>query len=243
MRLLVASPLGDVIEPTLSTSFPAAKVIVARDRADVVRAVSGIEKPDVVIADLVWNDPTQEFRFDGLDVLQMVRESRSGTPVLLAGQGHGMEQDHLDEAYHRADEIAGVHEKAAGITALLSAIRQVADGERLPRRPAPSGIPSLYELFTGRDGVQAGRLAGAIASGRTWDAASLAAAAEVDLDAAHSLADGHLGQIISQRGENEANGELTPAVVYRWCGLHARYLMSWCRRNGHTEVLTRGDDR
>ncbi|MFI9414590.1 MSMEG_1198 family transcriptional regulator [Nocardia gamkensis] len=242
MRLLVASPLGNLIEPTLSASFPAAKVIVARDRAEVVHAVPGIEKLDVVLADLVWNDPEQEFRFDGLDVLDMVRESRAGTAVLLAGQGHSMEQDHLDEAYHRADEIVGVHEKATGIAALLSAIRQAADGERLPNRRATKSIPSLYELFTGRDGVIAGRLAGAIASGHTWDPASLAAAAEVDLDAAHSLADGYLGRIIAQRRENESHGELTAAVVYRWCGLHARYLISWCRRNGHTEVLTHGDE-
>lgn len=144
MRLLVASPLGNVIEPTLSASFPAAKLIVARDRAEVVHAVTDIEKVDVVLADPVWNDPEQEFRFDGLDVLEMVRESRSGTAVLLAGQGHSMERD--------------------------------------------------------------------------------------------------FGRIIAQRREHESHGELTPAVVYRWCGLHARYLMSWCRRNGHTEVLTHGDE-
>ncbi|MEW1734851.1 response regulator [Nocardia beijingensis] len=237
MRLLVASPLGDVIEPTLSASFPAANVIVARDRAEVAGAVAGTASLDVVLADLVWNDPEQEFRFDGLDVLDMVRANSARTPVLLAEQGHSMEWDHLDEAYHRADEIAGVHEKAAGISALLSALRQVADGKHLPRRPPPNGIPSLYELFTGREGEIAGRLAGAIAAGHTWDPTSLAAAANVDLDAARSIADGRLGWIIARRGESDSRGELTPAVVYRWCGIHARYLVSWCRRNGHTGVL------
>ncbi|WP_157114955.1 hypothetical protein [Nocardia niwae] len=46
-----------------------------------------------------------------------------------------------------------------------------------------------------------------------------------------------------QRGESDSSGEITPAVVYRWRGLHARYLVSWCRRNGHAEVLTRGAGR
>jgi len=32
---------------------------------------------------------------------------------------------------------------------------------------------------------------------------------------------------------------MTPEVVYRWCGEHARYILSWCRRNGYGDIATR----
>jgi hypothetical protein len=28
-------------------------------------------------------------------------------------------------------------------------------------------------------------------------------------------------------------------VVYRWCGEHARYILSWCRRHGYGDIATR----
>jgi len=27
--------------------------------------------------------------------------------------------------------------------------------------------------------------------------------------------------------------------VYRLCGEHARFILSWCRRNGHSDIATR----
>ena len=30
---------------------------------------------------------------------------------------------------------------------------------------------------------------------------------------------------------------MTLPAIYRWCGLHAHYLISWCRRNGHDDVV------
>ena len=32
---------------------------------------------------------------------------------------------------------------------------------------------------------------------------------------------------------------MTPEVVYRWCGEHAAYILSWCRRNGYSDIATR----
>jgi hypothetical protein len=32
---------------------------------------------------------------------------------------------------------------------------------------------------------------------------------------------------------------MTPEVVYRWSGEHARYILSWCRRNGYADIATR----
>jgi hypothetical protein len=32
---------------------------------------------------------------------------------------------------------------------------------------------------------------------------------------------------------------MTPEVIYRWCGEHARYILSWCRRNGHADIAAR----
>lgn len=236
MRILVASPLGMVIEPTLSRSFEGADVTVALDRLGVHNAIEENRRFDVVIADLVWSDPRLEFSFDGLDVVDMVHAADRGTPVLLATQGHSIEQDHLDEAYRRSDDVVGVHDKPSGIPPLLTAIDDAANG-RCQSRPTTPRATSLHELFAGGQGETAGRVAGAIASGRTWDTLSLAQAANVGLDTADAVASTVLGPIIRTRGEHGPIGEITPPVVYRWCGIHARYLMSWCRRHGHADVL------
>ena len=34
-------------------------------------------------------------------------------------------------------------------------------------------------------------------------------------------------------------GAATPEVVYRWCGEHSRYILSWCRRNRHEAIAER----
>lgn len=237
MRILVASPLGMVIEPTLSRSFEGSEVTVALDQLGVQNAIEENLRFDVVIADLIWSDPRLEFRFDGLDVVDMVHAADRRTPVLLATQGHSIEQDHLDEAYRRSDDVVGVHDKPAGIPPLLTAIHDAANGGCQFRRPAMPRATSLHELFAGGQGGTAGRLAGAIASGRTWDTPSLAQAANVGLDTAEAVASTLLGPVIRIRGEHGPIGEITPPVVYRWCGIHARYLMSWCRRHGHADVL------
>jgi len=81
-------------------------------------------------------------------------------------------------------------------------------------------------------------LAGAIASGRAVNHETLASSAHVGYDTAAKLVD-YLGPLIRDRGEHSPELKMTPEVVYRWCGEHARYILSWCRRNGHSDIATR----
>ncbi|WP_043725573.1 response regulator [Nocardia asiatica] len=236
MRILVASPLGKVIAPALTQALQDAVVIVAPDRRSVQEAITATFVFDVVVADLVWNNPALEFSFDGLDVVNMLAKVNRLAPVLMATQGHSMEQDLLDEARLRP-EVAGVYAKSSGVEALLSAIQAAAVGAKAGVDAAPASSTPLYSFFSGQRGSTAGRLAGAIAAGRASDAPSLARAARVGVNTANKVTSTYLGPIIVQRGEHETGLPMTLGAVYRWCGLHARYLTSWCRRNGHADVL------
>ncbi|WP_067538705.1 hypothetical protein [Nocardia crassostreae] len=238
-RILVASPLGKIIAPTLDESPTIAKVVVATDRKQVHDAITDTVRFDVVVADLIWNKPHLEYTFDGLDVVDMLALVDRGARVLLAAQGHSMEQDHLDEA-RLLPTVVGIFEKSAGPGPLLAAIDSVAVGQRMECRPAPGTAIPLYQHFQGRHGITAGRLAGAIAAGRATDAASLAVAAEVAVNTANKVTSAYLGPIIQQRGEHDPALPMTIVAVYRWCGLHSRYLVSWCRRNGHIDMLREG---
>lgn len=235
LRILVASPLGRIVAPSVAAAFPAWEIDVAEDRESVRRQVIGRVRFDVVIADLVWNNPELEFTFDGLDVIDVLHEANRLAPVILARQGHSMELDLLDEARLRP-EVVSVFHKSAGTGELPALIRDAAVGKSHPTPPA-SRKPPLYELFRGRKGQTAGRMAGAIAAGRASDSATLATAAGVGVNTATKVATHYLVPIIRQRGEHDPTVPLTLPAVYRWCGLHARYLVSWCRRNGHVEVL------
>ena len=81
-------------------------------------------------------------------------------------------------------------------------------------------------------------MAGAIASGRATGHASLAEVANVKYDTAAKIGREYLGELIWRRGEHVEPTVPVP-VVYRWCGEHARYILSWCRRNGHADVAGR----
>ncbi|WP_396910890.1 response regulator [Mycolicibacterium sp.] len=238
LRILVASPLGRIVAPSVAAAFPAWEIDVAEDRDAVRRQIIGRVRFDVVIADLVWNNPELEFTFDGLDVIDVLHEANRLAPVILARQGHSMEHDLLDEARLRP-EVVSVFHKSAGTGELPTLIRDAAVGKSHPTPPS-SRKPPLYELFRGRKGQTAGRMAGAIAAGRASDSRTLAAAAGVGVNTATKVATHYLGPIIHQRGEHDPAMPLTLPAVYRWCGLHARYLVSWCRRNGHVEVLGPG---
>ena len=72
MRILVASPLGKVIAPTLIRELSDPVVTVAVDRREVQNAITATYRFDVVIADPVWNNPALEFSFGGLDVVNML---------------------------------------------------------------------------------------------------------------------------------------------------------------------------
>ncbi|WP_024802831.1 hypothetical protein [Nocardia sp. BMG51109] len=235
MRVLVASPLGRVVAPSLERELIDPVITVAADKRQVREAVTGGYRFDVVIADLVWNDPELEFSFDGLDVVDMLADADRMAPVLLATQGHSMENDLLDEARLRP-EVVGVFVKASGVNPLLNALQTAAVGER-QQGDVRYRVPPLYVLFDGQKGSTSGRLAGAIAAGRASDAPTLARAASVGLNTANKVTSHYLGPIIVQRHEHDPRLPMTLGAVYRWCGLHARYLTSWCRRNGHADVL------
>lgn len=237
LRILIASPLGRIVAAPLEANFPDVTVTVAATESEFDRAITGHVRYDVVAADLVWNQPETEWTFDGLDAIDRLREVDRLAPVILATQGHSMELDHLDEARLR-DEVWGVFPKSSGLHPLMDSIRSVALGNRLPATPHAATTEPLYTHLQGRRGSTAGRLAGAIAAGRATDNASLAHAAKVAPSTANKVTSHYLGPIMVARGEHDASLPLTQGAVYRWCGFHARYLVSWCRRSGHADVLS-----
>lgn len=237
MRVLVASPLGRVIADPLMKADEDITVIVADDEAEFVRSVTGRVRFDVVLADLIWNGPAIESTFDGLDVIDVLREADRVAPVVLATQGHSLERDHLEEARLR-DEVRGVISKSDGFAAIAAAARIAAVGRRVNVDTSVAERYPLYGQFVGQRGTTAARLAGAIASGNVSDNATLAQAAHVSPNTANKVTSHYLGPIIARRQEHDPNLALTLASVYRWCGLHTTYITSWCRRHGHGDVLT-----
>ncbi len=241
-RLLVAAALGKIIEPLLRQSMADATVRIAEDKAAVDRAVSDRLRFDVVVADLTWNDYAIEYSFDGLDVLNILRSTRRQAPVIFAAQGHGIERDHLDEAVEQP-EVVGIYRKATGPQPLIDAVNIAVRGDNLmgpeyPRSDSPPAIPRIHAYFSRGKGATAARLAGAIASGQAVNHETLASSAHVGYDTAAKIVD-YLGPLIRSRGEHNPELKMTPEVVYRWCGEHARYILSWCRRNGHDDIAAR----
>ena len=241
-RILVAAALGKIIEPILRQSLIDAKIRIAEDEAAVQHAINDRLRFDVVVADLTWNDYAVEYSFDGLDVLNALRHAGRQTPVIFAAQGHGLERDHLDEAVEQP-EVVGIYRKATGPGLLIEAIDITVSGgslaaSRFPPGASPPDIPRIHSYFKKGKGTTAARLAGAIASGRAVNHETLASAAHVGYDTAAKLVD-YLGPLIKDRREHSHELKMTPEVVYRWCGEHERYILSWCRRNGYSDIATR----
>jgi CheY-like chemotaxis protein len=241
-RILVAAALGKIIEPLVRQSFGDALVRIAEDQGAVEEAVHGRLRFDVVVADLTWNDYAVEYSFDGLDVLNALRRTGRPTPVIFAAQGHGVERDHLDEAVEQP-EVVGIYRKATGPRPLMEAINIAVSGGTLqaaqfPSDSSPADIPRIHSYFGKGKGATAARLAGAIASGRAVNHETLASTAHVGYDTAAKIVD-YLGPLIKDRREHSPELKMTPEVVYRWSGEHARYILSWCRRNGYADIATR----
>jgi CheY-like chemotaxis protein len=241
-RILVAAALGKIIEPLVRQSFGDALVRIAEDQAAVQEAVRGRLRFDVVVADLTWNDYAVEYSFDGLDVLNALRRTGRPTPVIFAAQGHGLERDHLDEAVEQP-EVVGIYRKATGPRPLMEAINIAVSGGTLqaaqfPPDGSPADIPRIHSYFGKGKGATAARLAGAIASGRAVNHETLASTAHVGYDTAAKIVD-YLGPLIKDRREHSPELKMTPEVVYRWSGEHARYILSWCRRHGYADIATR----
>ncbi len=237
VRVLIASQLGGLVAPAFREAFGPGLVTVAVDEAAVRSAIADHLRYDVVLTDLTWQHVDLEFAFDGLDVLDIVQRLGRPAPVLFALQGHNAERDHLDEAVAR-EGVAGTVPKSGGIPAMATVLREVAAGRQLAM--APPAEPTLHRWFMGgRRGETAARMAGAIAAGRAANHDTLAAAAKCSRNTAVKVAEKYLGPLIRERGEHTDELPLTTQTVYRWCGQHARYLISWCRRNGHADVLVR----
>jgi CheY-like chemotaxis protein len=236
LRILVASPLGLIIQPALEARFPAGTVTVAQSPEQVERAVRGRLRHDVVISDLMWNSEA-EYSFDGLDVLEVLRAADRPAPVVMATQGHGLEADHLEEVLARP-EVRGVYRKSEAPPVLFDVLTEVAGGGTVRPAPGPASVPTIHGWFDHGRGRTAARMAGAIASGRATSHATLAAAANVRYDTAAKIGREYLGELIWRRGEHPEPAVPAP-VVYRWCGEHVRYILSWCRRNGHADVARR----
>src|SRR5689334_19247870 len=241
-RILVAAALGKIIEPILRQSLPDAKVRIAEDKDAVLRAIGDRLRFDVAVTDLTWMDYAVEYSFDGLDVLDALRRAGRQTPVIVAAQGHGLERDHLDEAVEQP-EVVGIYRKATGPAPLIEAIDIAVSGgslkaSRFPPDCSPPDIPRIHSYFGKGKGATAARLAGAIASGRAVNHETLASTAHVGYDTAAKIVD-YLGPLIKDRREHSPELKMTPEVIYRWCGEHARYILGWCRRNGYADIATR----
>ena len=236
LRILIASPLGHVVADPIRSTFEGSTVVVARNHDEFLSAVAARVRFDVVSADLIFNHAQLEWTFDGLDVIEGLHQADRLAPVLLATQGHSMEEDHLAEARLRSD-VSGVVAKSAGLHTFINSLRTVALGQALAEQHPKSMPPSLFELFDGRRGITAARMAGAIAAGNAVDVGSLAEVARVSNNTASKLASNYVGPMMRARHEHDDRLPLTQAAVFRWCGLHARYIVSWCRRHGHSDVL------
>jgi CheY-like chemotaxis protein len=239
-RILVAGAVGWIIEQALAREFPAATVEVADGRTAVELVVAGRVRFDVVLSDLSWNGQSAEFDFDGFDVLDVLR--RRPAPVIFAVQGHGMERDYIDESAERP-EVAGIYCTATGPGPLFEAVRIAVEGRRLPSDQfpwgdSPPGVRRIHRYFSSGRGITAARMAGAIASGRAVSSDTLARASMVSHFTAARLVD-YLGPLILDRGEHDSELKMTPEAVYRWCGMHGRYILSWCRRNRLLDALGR----
>ena len=74
-RILIAAALGRIIEPILRQSLTDATIRIAEDKAAVQRAINDRLRFDVIVTDLTWMDYAVEYSFDGLDVLNALRQA------------------------------------------------------------------------------------------------------------------------------------------------------------------------
>lgn len=233
IRLLVVSPLAH-----LTGQGPDFLGVRFRERhgatsADEVARIFGSARHrfDVVLVDLMWNDFTLEWVFDGLDVVDIMHRSGRHEPVLLAAQGHGFEQPHLEEGRDLPDVYGLVLKGRPDL--VLRAVDAAANGERFSDpdltaalRPGDGAIHTFFE----RSGRLA-RLAGAIAAGCAGSYAGIAE--RLNISTANAARAPELFRpMLQARGELPADEpQLSQASIFRWCGQHAHYILSWCRRH------------
>ena len=146
-----------------------------------------------------------------------------------------MEEDHLAEARLRND-VAGWSPKPTASRRWPPRCRPWRSGNQCgPRHRKQSAVavhpvPGTQRHHRRTDGR-------AIASGNAADNATLAAVTKVSINTANKVATNYIGPLMRARNEHDERLPLTQPSVYRWCGLHARYIVSWCRRHDHSDVL------
>jgi CheY-like chemotaxis protein len=232
LRLLVVSPLAGYVAAQIANTFETSRVDTVTKPDQLVAAVRRKPRYDAAMIDLTWNDPDHEWSFDGLDALELLREEDRVTASIVAAQGHSFEDDHLQEAtdQQRFPEVIAAIQKPDGMAAITMAIGAAVTGARLPSAPFRHPKPALHHYFSRGRGRTAARMAAAVASGRAARYETLATIAQVAPETANKLVS-YLAPIIKARGEVPPHEPLTQPAVYRWCGEHARYLLSWERRN------------
>ena len=238
MRLLVVSPLaGGIGQDWLGRRWH--EVSVAVTPAEALKAVSSVRpRFDVVVVDLMWNGFDDEWRFDGLDVLAAMEASNNGEWVVFAAQGHGFERDYIDEVHQRLQsertrgQIRGLVLKP-NLAGVLDGILTVAAGglyvdPSLERhlRPAEQTVHHWFETS-----VRLPRFAGALAAGHPVEYTRLAELLHTSpgyLQKSPAL----FTEMMVQRGDIAPTDHVNLATTARWCGEHAHYIVSWCRRHG-----------
>lgn len=230
IRLLVVSPLASMLGTTfLGAEWADVQVATSPDHA---RATVTAERPrfDVVLVDLMWNTFEDEWTFDGLDVLDVMAASGRGEPALLACQGHGFERDHLEEGRHHPVVRATVLK--SNPPSVVAAIEVLAAGgshhdEHLTSHLRPPE-QSLHHWFDAEPRLA--RVAGAIAAGHGPRWSDIAEVLSMSASNAEKSSDLFRDMLLA-RGEIGATGDLDKAAVFRWCGEHAHFILSWCRRH------------
>jgi DNA-binding NarL/FixJ family response regulator len=231
VRLLIVSPLaGHVVGRFLGIEWGHAEAATTPDQ---VVEVMQHERPrfDVVLVDLMWNTFREEWTFDGLDVLEQMRRSERKEPALLACQGHGFERDYLEEGRHHP-LVRGMVLKGDPGPLLVEAIETVASGRRFEHpaldaelRPQHESLGHWFER-----NLLLARVAGAIAAGHGSSYAEVARVLGVSTSTVEK-SPALFREVMAPRGEVGPDGDVGQAGIFRWCGEHAHYILSWCRRH------------
>ena len=230
IRVLMASALGAVVESFLATRYKT--VVVTTTEDELRQALPGSLTFDVAVVDLLWNSFDTEWTFDGLDVLDQLQASGRAAAALIAIHGYSAERDYLFEAIDHP-LVRGVLVKANGLTSLADAIGSVAIGYTFHSKGLPSDLfdkrLTINRWFGARN--QAAHVAGAIASGQasTWaEVAEVTPFAQQTIHGAPPL----FGEALCEFGDVDDPADVNQPMIFRWCGEHAQYIVSWCRRHG-----------
>jgi DNA-binding NarL/FixJ family response regulator len=229
-RILLATVLGKFAEPHLLHSFKDAAVHSVGSPQGLQAVLTSRLQFDVLVADLCWPG----YAFDGLDVLKLVRDNERWVQVILVASGTPGERDYIDEAAD-SHRVAGTYHVGLGPDALVRAVRTTLAGGKLtePDVTAHVGAPGntrIDHFLRRRKSASLAKVLGVIASGRAADYRAIANITGIPEDTVNKTP-AALQQLLVARGELAPGAVTNAGVLYRWCGLHADYLLSWCRRN------------